>query len=84
MLGYLFSKASPDAVAQAVGAGARTLLPRADRVTPELLAEAHHNDLKVVTWTVNDPERMKALMALGVDGIMTDYPDRLAAILRLA
>ena len=40
MLGYLFSKASPDAVAQAVGAGARTLLPRADRVTPELLAEA--------------------------------------------
>ena len=80
VLGYLFSKRSPDAVARAVDAGARIVLPRADRVTPDLVAEAKRNDLKVVTWTVNDPKQMKALMAVGVDGIMTDYPDRLAAL----
>ena len=82
VLGYLFSKRSPDAVARAVGAGARIVLPRADRVTPELVAEAKRNDLKVVTWTVNDPKQMKALIDMGVDGIMTDYPDRLVALVR--
>jgi glycerophosphoryl diester phosphodiesterase len=82
LLGYLFNKRSPDAVAQAVDAGARTVLPRADRVTPELVEEARRNDIKVVTWTVNDPQRMKALIEMGVDGIMTDFPDRLAALVR--
>lgn len=82
VLGYLFSKRSPDAVARAVDAGVRIVLPRADRVTPELVAEAARNDLKVVTWTANDPKQMRGLMAMGVDGIMTDHPDRLAALVR--
>jgi len=82
VLGYLFSKKSHDAVARAVDTGVRTVLPRADRVSPDLVAEAKRNDIKVVTWTVNDPKEMKALMAVGVDGIMTDYPDRLAALVR--
>ncbi len=82
VLGYLFNTRSPDVVARAVDAGARTVLPRADRVTPELIAQAKRNDLKVVTWTVNDPLEMKSLMNMGVDGIMTDYPDRLAALVR--
>jgi glycerophosphoryl diester phosphodiesterase len=46
------------------------------------MAEAKRHGLKVVTWTVNDPKRMKELIALGVDGIMTDYPDRLALVRR--
>jgi glycerophosphoryl diester phosphodiesterase len=82
VLGYLFNKRTPDAVARALEAGARTLLPRSDRVTPELVEEARRNDLKIVTWTVNDPRQMKLLIDMGVDGIMTDYPDRLAALLR--
>jgi len=82
VLGYLFNKRSPDSVTRAVDAGARIVLPRADCVTPELVAEAKRNDLKMVTWTVNNPKQMQALMALGVDGIMTDYPDRLAALVR--
>jgi len=40
------------------------------------LAEAHRLGLAVVVWTVNDPAEMRALAALGVDGIITDYPDR--------
>jgi glycerophosphoryl diester phosphodiesterase len=35
----------------------------------------------VVTWTVNDREKMRAAIGLGVDGIMTDVPDRLQAVL---
>jgi glycerophosphoryl diester phosphodiesterase len=81
-LGYLFSRRTPDAVARAVGAGASTILPRVTRVTAKLIAEARRHHLKVVTWTVNDPKRMKQLIALGVDGIMSDFPDRLAAVVR--
>ena len=34
---------------------------------------------RVVPWTVNEPERMREMIALGVDGLITDYPDRLVA-----
>lgn len=80
-LGYLFSKRMRDAVRRAVDAGAETLLPRANRVTGKLVAEAKRHNLQVVTWTVDQPKQMKKLIALGVDGIMTNYPDRLAALL---
>jgi glycerophosphoryl diester phosphodiesterase len=52
-----------------------------DLVTGDLVKAAHHEDLRVVTWAVNEPERMRAMLAAGVDGIMTDYPDRLRDIL---
>ena len=40
------------------------------------MAEAHALGLRVVVWTVNEVEDMLALARLGVDGIITDYPDR--------
>ncbi len=81
MTGLLYSERLPDAVKRAVDVGARQLLPRADRITPELVAEAHENDLKVAAWTVNDPSQMKRLMVEGVDGIITNYPEELVALL---
>ena len=45
-------------------------------VTPENIAEAHGLKLKIIPWTVNDPAEIERLAALGVDGIITDYPDR--------
>jgi glycerophosphoryl diester phosphodiesterase len=81
-LGYLFSKSQRDAVARAISVGASTLLPRCDRVTAKLIAEAKDNRLHLVTWTVNDPRQMKTLIAMGVGGIMTDYPDRLVAVVQ--
>ena len=41
---------------------------------------AHQRNLQVHVWTVNDSETMRVLMDLGVDGIMTDYPQRLMAL----
>jgi glycerophosphoryl diester phosphodiesterase len=37
---------------------------------------SHSLGMKVVPWTVNDRERMEKLVEWGVDGIITDYPDR--------
>ena len=46
-------------------------------VSREMVDSAHDHGLKVIPWTVNDVPTMEYLMGLGVDGIITDYPDRL-------
>jgi glycerophosphoryl diester phosphodiesterase len=43
---------------------------------------AHQEQIRVVPWTVNEPEHWARLLDWGVDGITTDYPDRLASFLR--
>ena len=53
---------------------ARTLGPRHDLVTRELVLGAHAVGLRVVPWTVNDAPRMAELVELGVDGLVTDLP----------
>lgn len=50
-------------------------------VSKEFVEAAHRRNLKVHVWTINNPEDMRRLLALGVDGIMTDYPDRLLNLL---
>lgn len=42
-----------------------------------LVDSAHKAGKQVHAWTVNDPDQMKALLALGIDGIITDRPDLL-------
>mgnify|MGYP000082091543 CR=1 FL=1 len=42
-----------------------------------LIAEARELNMRVIPWTVNTTTRMKELIALGADGIITDYPDRI-------
>lgn len=44
-------------------------------MTPRFIAAAHRNGVEVHVWTVNDPQRMRELVALGVDGIVTDRTD---------
>ena len=50
-------------------------------LTEETLIEAHALDLRVVVWTVNEMDSMLDLARLGVDGIITDYPDRALDVL---
>jgi glycerophosphoryl diester phosphodiesterase len=62
--------------------GAKTWSPHARDLTPALVIEAHALGLAVVPWTVNDPKDMERAIAAGVDGLITDYPDRLRAVLQ--
>lgn len=44
-------------------------------LTQDLVSQLHKDFRYVFAWTVNDPERAKALISVGVDGIFTDVPD---------
>ena len=50
-------------------------------LTRGFVEAAHKRNLAVHAWTVNDAEAMRRLVGMGVDGLMTDYPDRLLEIL---
>ena len=80
--GLLIDKPMENPTDAAWEVGARQLAPRADLVSDGLVASAHESGLQVVTWTVNEPADMRKLIAARVDGIMTDYPDRLVKVLR--
>jgi len=50
-------------------------------VTPDNVKEAQALGLKVLPWTVNNPAEMARLIDMGVDGLITDYPDRALPVL---
>jgi len=78
---------------QALATGAGDYRPPADALqippvyetlrlaTPESVAMAHRLGLEVHVWTVNDEREMSNLLRIGVDGIITDFPDRLLTLL---
>jgi len=49
--------------------------PEYSLVTEDLVKSCHGQKIKVIPWTVNDKVTMDKLKALGVDGIISDYPD---------
>lgn len=61
-------------------AGCDVWSPFFRNATPERIAEAHALGLGVLPWTVNETADMERLIDAGVDGIISDYPDRLKAV----
>jgi glycerophosphoryl diester phosphodiesterase len=49
-------------------------------VTSELIKKCQQLGMKFIPWTVNDTDEMKRLIDMGVDGIITDYPDKLSQL----
>lgn len=82
MTGVLYDGQIADPIQSAVEVGARQIVVRGDLVTPAMLEKARKKDLQVVCWTINNPAHIRMLVAAGVDGIMSDYPDRLVAALK--
>ena len=62
-------------VAGVAAAGHVALHPHHLTVTPHLLGRCHGAGLAVNAWTVDVPDRIHALAALGVDGVVTNVPD---------
>jgi len=62
-------------------AGCAVWSPFWRNVTADSITEAHGLGLKVIPWTVNTAAEMAALVDLGVDGLITDYPDRAQPVL---
>jgi glycerophosphoryl diester phosphodiesterase len=72
---------NPGCVADMDSIGFASVAGALDRAS---VAEAHEHGVSVFPWTENDPVRQTALIEIGVDGVITDFPSRLAALARLA
>jgi len=55
--------------------------PDYELVDEELIHAAHARNIQVIPWTVNDADTMRKLLAWGVDGLITDYPDLAVEVL---
>jgi glycerophosphoryl diester phosphodiesterase len=80
-VGLLASRWPVRLLGAATAIKAHAIHPRADMVTEDLCTAAHERILDVYTWTVDDLDTMRKLIAYGVDGIMTNYPDRLRMLM---
>jgi glycerophosphoryl diester phosphodiesterase len=81
-LARLFSPRDPERpLERARAIGAEAINPWRGLVKPELIEAAHAAGLAVYPFTVDDEREMQRLLELGVDGIFTNYPDRLRALL---
>ena len=59
----------------------KAILPHWAISSRGFIRRAHQHSLRVFTWTVDQPARMERMIAEGVDGIITNYPTRLAEVL---
>jgi glycerophosphoryl diester phosphodiesterase len=49
-------------------------------VTPAMVREAQQRGIRIIPWTVNESSDMQRLLEMGVDGLITDYPNRALAL----
>ena len=72
---FLTGARFPDAPKRVRAAGGRIWSPYFLEVDQDRLKEARELGLRVVVWTVNEPAQIRAMLDLGVDGIISDRPD---------
>lgn len=75
-VGLIYAKPS-DGILAAKRLGCEFVLPHYRLATEKAVAFAHRVGLLVVAWTVDDPETALELKRRGVDGIASNYPDRI-------
>lgn len=80
--GVLVNKPKDELVRYALDFKANAINPLHELVNLDLIVDAHNAGLKVYPWTVNDAQIMKQLYSVGVDGLITDFPDIAADVLR--
>ena len=70
-----FDKRGLDNQLNALGFIPTIYSPSHELVNADLVKKCHDKNIKVIPWTVNDKNRIDELKSLGVDGIISDYPD---------
>ncbi len=81
-IGYLYAPDGPDTQHIMAEVPHEARHPHYSLIDEHFVAWAHAEGYRVNTWTVNDPDAARMLHRLGVDAVMTDYPDRIVEALR--
>jgi glycerophosphoryl diester phosphodiesterase len=76
-LGASFERLQDGFIEQAKAVGARAVIPCYQALNPCDVEAAHRQGLAVIPWTVNNTEDIARIAAMQVDGIISDYPERL-------
>lgn len=80
-LSYLSEKKeTPDSLRKMLGFLPQIYSPAHTLLTSEVVSLFHAQGIKVIPWTVNGIEDMKGLIRMGVDGIITDYPNLISEV----
>lgn len=82
-LGLLASRWPARLIGAATEMKADAINPSYDIVTEDLCIAAHSREINVYAWTVDEPAVMRSLIADGADGIVTNWPGRLAELIGL-
>ena len=80
--GFNYNAYDKDVAKMIVAAGGSVWSPFFRDLTKQRVDNAHSAGLKVVPWTVNDEASMGELIDMGVDGLISDYPDKLRAVMK--
>jgi glycerophosphoryl diester phosphodiesterase len=77
-LGYIYNRTQDEEARH--NCPIEVVIPQFRLASRELISEVHDEGLKVFAWTVNEEAEIERLLDLGVDGLITDYPEKVAAV----
>jgi glycerophosphoryl diester phosphodiesterase len=75
-LSALVTRKGPESTCSDLGFTPAIYSPNFTSLTKDIVNDCHSKGMKVIPWTVNEPMDVKAMIQLGVDEIITDYPSR--------
>jgi glycerophosphoryl diester phosphodiesterase len=78
-LGYIYNRTQDEEARH--NSPIEVVIPQFRLASRELITEVHEEGLQVFAWTVNDESEIERLIDLGVDGIISDYPEKVVAVL---
>ena len=75
------NRSPEDYIRSSAEMGLRTTQPGRDMATPDFIQKAHESGLGVHVFYADTPEDMRTYIGMGVDGILTNYPERMKAVI---